>query len=278
VIDEQELAAGTALLERAFAEDLGPEGCDLTAVALDGVTMRAQLVARQPGVVCALALAAEAFRMRGASVDPGFVDVAQVEPGQVVLRVEGDAAAILSAERTALNVVQRLSGVATLTRRFADAVAGTGVEILDTRKTEPGNRLLQRYAVRAGGGTNHRFGLFDEAMLKDNHIAACGGIAPAVARVRAAHPGARIHVEADTLEQADEALAAGADVILLDNMTNDELRAAVAAIGDRALTEASGGVALDTVRGIAGTGVDRISVGALTHSAPAFDCALDALD
>ncbi len=277
-MNDAELALGRALLERAFAEDLGPHGLDLTAVALEGVTMRAVLVARARGTICGLELAAEAFRMRGANVAEGFADIVEVEPGQVVLEVEGPAAAILSAERTALNVVQRLSGVATLTRRFVDAVAGTGAQILDTRKTDPGNRLLQRYAVRAGGGTNHRFGLFDEAMLKDNHIAACGGIGPAVARVREAHPRVRIHVEADTLAQVDEALAADADVILVDNMTNEQLREAVRVIGGRALAEASGGVTLDTVRGIAETGVDRISIGALTHSAPAFDCALDALD
>jgi nicotinate-nucleotide pyrophosphorylase (carboxylating) len=217
-----------------------------------------------------------AFRMRGVEPKLPFDDVRIVEPGDVLLELEGAAAAILSAERTALNVMQRLSGVATLTSSFVAAAAGTHAQILDTRKTEPGNRLLQRYAVRCGGGSNHRFGLFDEAMLKDNHIAACGGIAPAIDRIRAAHPGRRIHVEADTLKQADEAVAAGADVILLDNMTNEQLREACARIDGRALTEASGGVNLDTVAGIAATGVDRISIGALTHSAPAFDVALDA--
>jgi nicotinate-nucleotide pyrophosphorylase (carboxylating) len=200
-----------------------------------------------------------------------------VDPGMVLLELEGDAAAILSAERTALNVVQRLAGVATLTRRFVDAIHGTSAVICDTRKTEPGNRLLQRWAVRCGGGTNHRFGLYDEAMLKDNHIAACGGITAAVALVRDAHPGVRIHVEADTLDQAGEAADAGADVILLDNMTSHELVEAVLLVGERAFTEASGGVTLDTVADIARTGVDRISVGAITHSAPAFDAALDAL-
>jgi nicotinate-nucleotide pyrophosphorylase (carboxylating) len=277
-LDEAARAEGIDLLERAFREDLGPDGIDLTAVAVQGRTMRAVLVARQAGVTCGLELAAEAFRMRGvAQVTQVAADAARVEHGQPLLELAGDAAAVLAAERTALNVLQRLSGVATLTRRYADAVAGTGAQVLDTRKTQPALRLLQRYAVRCGGGTNHRFGLYDEAMLKDNHIAACGGIAPAVAAIRDAHPGVRVHVEADRLDQALAAVEAGADVVLLDNMTNDELRAAVEAIGGRALTEASGGVTLDTVAGIAATGVDRISVGAITHSAPAFDAALDAV-
>jgi nicotinate-nucleotide pyrophosphorylase (carboxylating) len=274
-----ELHAGRELLERAFAEDFGSgAGIDLTAVALAGTRMRAALVARQAGVTCGLALAAEAFRMRGVETVRQLVDDgASVEPGASLLEVEGDAAAVLSAERTALNVVQRLAGTATLTRRYVDAIAGTTAHVLDTRKTIPGMRALQRWAVRCGGGWNHRFGLSDEAMLKDNHIAACGDIAAAVARVRDAHPGARIHVETDTLDQVHEALAAGADVILLDNMSLDELRTAVDVIGDDALTEASGGVTLETIGDIARTGVDRISVGALTHSAPAFDAALDAI-
>lgn len=273
-----ERAAGLALLERAFAEDLGESGVDLTAAALEGVRVRAVLVARQDGVACGLSLAVEAFRMRGASdVRQLADDGASVMAGQPMIEVVGPAASVLSAERTALNVVQRLAGTATLTRRFVDAVQHTDAHIVDTRKTIPGMRALQRWAVRCGGGHNHRFGLFDEAMLKDNHIAACGGIAQAAARVRSAYPGVRLHVEADTLAQVSEALDAGADVVLLDNMSEDELRAAVRLIGDRALAEASGGVTLDTVAAIAATGVDRISVGTLTHSAPAFDCALDAL-
>ena len=275
---EDVLAHGRELLGRAFAEDLGQVDIDLTAVALAATRIRANLVARQHGVVCGLDIAADAFEMRGVEdVSTMVGDGMYVEAGQQLLRLEGDAASILSAERTALNLVQRLSGVATFTARFVEAVQGTRAVICDTRKTEPGNRLLQRWAVRCGGGTNHRFGLFDEAMLKDNHIAACGGIGPAVARVREAHPGVRIHVEADTLDQVRAALEARADVILLDNMTLDELREAVAIVGDAAVTEASGGVTLDTVAEIARTGVDRISVGAITHSAPAFDAALDAV-
>lgn len=278
VMDDATRAQGLDLLERAFAEDLGPDGMDLTEPAVRGTRMRAVLVARQDGVTCGLELAVEAFGMRGVSDVRQLVDDAQrVSTGTELLALEGDAASILSAERTALNVVQRLAGVATLTRRFVDAIDGTGASILDTRKTQPALRLLQRYAVRCGGGENHRFGLFDEAMLKDNHIAASGSITDAVARVRAEHPGVRIHVEADTLEQAREAADARADVVLLDNMTNDELRLAVELVGGRALTEASGGVTLETIALIARTGVDRISVGALTHSAPAFDAALDAV-
>lgn len=274
-----ELAAGIELLRRAFGEDLdGGRGVDLTAVALDGIGMRAQLVARQRGTTCGLALAAAAFRMADVErvvqlVDDGIA----VASGEPLIVVEGNAASILEAERTALNVVQRLAGTATLTRAYVDAVAGTPAQILDTRKTIPGMRALQRWAVRCGGGHNHRFGLADEAMLKDNHIAACGGIAAAVDAVRAAHPGTRIHVEADTFEQAELAVDAGAHVVLLDNMTLVELERAVAIVAGRALSEASGGITLVSVESVARTGVDRISVGALTHSAPAFDAALDAI-
>lgn len=275
-----ELDAGHVLLELALAEDFERgAGIDLTAVALAGVRTRARIMAREPGVVCGVVFAGAAFGMRGVErVDQLVEDGSSVRAGEALLEVEGRADAILSAERTALNFVQRLSGTATLTRRFVDQVAGTGARIVDTRKTIPGMRALQRWAVRCGGGMNHRFGLSDEAMLKDNHIAACGGIAPAVARIRAAHPAARVHVEADTLDQAAAAVEAGADVVLLDNMDDAQLRAAVALVDGRSLTEASGGVTLDTVAGIAATGVDRISIGALTHSAAAFDVALDAVD
>ncbi len=275
---DEELAQGLDLLDRAFAEDLGPRGIDLTAAATRGARIRARLVARQRGVACGVDLAMRAFVMRGVEhVRVVTEDAQPVEAGATILELDGDADAVLAAERTALNVLQRLSGVATLTSRFVEAVAHTDARVLDTRKTQPAMRLLQRYAVRCGGGDNHRFGLYDEAMLKDNHIAACGGIAGAVDRIRAEHPGARIHVEADLLDQVDEAVSAGADVVLLDNMSLEELREAVDRIDGRALAEASGGVTLDTVAAIAETGVARISIGALTHSAPAFDCALDAV-
>ncbi|MCW2950185.1 MAG: nicotinate-nucleotide pyrophosphorylase [Thermoleophilia bacterium] len=274
-----EYAAGRDLLERAFTEDLGPQHIDLTAVALRESMFSGAFVARQRGVICGIALVVAALAMRQVEfVEPVARDGELVEAGQVLVRVRGAADAVLSAERTALNVLQRLSGTATRTRAFVDIAqaASDRVQILDTRKTMPGMRGLQRWAVRCGGGYNHRFGLYDEAMIKDNHIAACGGIAAAVARVRDAHPAVRVHVEADTVEQAEIAVSAGADVVLLDNMSTAQLVEAVALVGGRALTEASGGVRLDTVHAIAATGVDRISVGELTHSAPAFDAALDA--
>lgn len=275
-----EHAAGIDLIRRALGEDLRHgEYVDLTAVALEGAAMSGAIVARQAGVVCGIALAAATMRMCEVAYAEQLVpDGTRVQPGERLLVVEGAAAPILEAERTALNILQRLSGTATLTRAYVDAVEATGAAavICDTRKTIPGMRALQRWAVRCGGGVNHRFGLADEAMLKDNHIAACGSIAAAVTAIRTEHPSVRIHVEADTIEQADAAAAAGADVILLDNMSTDELRAAVSTVAGRALTEASGGIDLTTVADVARTGVDRISVGALTHSAPAFDVALDA--
>lgn len=274
-----ELASGLDLLRRALEEDLvGGAGVDLTAAALEGASLRARIVARQAGVACGLLLAAETFRSCGANaVDQPVRDGDHVAEGETLLTVDGPAAGVLRAERPALNVVQRLSGTATLTRAFVDAVAGTDAQIVDTRKTIPGMRALQRWAVRCGGGYNHRFGLADEAMLKDNHIAACGDIARAVVRIRGAHPGCRVHVEADTLDQVREAVAAGADVVLLDNMAPAQLEEAVRMVAGAAQTEASGGATLGTVAAIAATGVDRISVGALTHSAPAFDAALDAV-
>ncbi len=189
--------------------------------------------------------------------------------------MSGPAWVLLSGERVALNFVQQLSGVATLTRRFVDAVAGTGVRIADTRKTVPGLRVLQRYAVRVGGGSNHRSGLDDGILIKDNHIAAAGGLTAAVCGARRGAPhGLKIEVECETLEQVDGALAASADVLLLDNMTTEQMRAAVQRIGGRALVEASGGIGLENVRRVAETGVDLISIGALTHSAPAVDISM----
>jgi len=206
-------------------------------------------------------------------------DGQSVDTGQSLLEVSGSARAILSAERVALNFVQRLSGVATLTRRFVEAVKDTRARILDTRKTTPGWRRIEKYAVACGGGTNHRFGLHDMVLIKDNHLAALkaepDSVAAAMQRARARYPQLKVEVEADTLEQVDRALAAGANLVLLDNMTLQQLRAAVEKCRGRAQTEASGGVTLATVRAIAETGVDFISVGALTHSAPAVDIGLD---
>jgi nicotinate-nucleotide pyrophosphorylase (carboxylating) len=203
-----------------------------------------------------------------------------VAAGTALLRIQGPARPILSAERVALNFVQRLSGIATLTAQFVAAIAGTQTQILDTRKTTPGWRRLEKYAVRCGGGHNHRFGLFDLVLIKDNHLAALAGaepnpIAAAVQRARALYPHLKIEVEADTLDQVEQAVAARADIILCDNMTTDQLRAAVALVHRRAQTEASGGVSLQTIRAIAETGVDFVSIGALTHSARSVDVALD---
>jgi len=206
-----------------------------------------------------------------------------VEKGTRVCLLSGPARGILTGERTALNFLQRLSGIATLTRQFVDEIAGTKAKILDTRKTTPTLRVLEKYAVAVGGGTNHRLGLFDAVMIKDNHRVILARLGPkalgdAVAAARKNHPAAPIIVEADTLEQVEEALAAGADHVLLDNMTPDELREAVTLVGGRAKTEASGGVTLQSVRAIAQTGVDYISVGALTHSARAVDFSLEVHD
>jgi nicotinate-nucleotide pyrophosphorylase (carboxylating) len=238
--------------------------------------------ARQDLTVAGLAFAAEAFRQLSADVRfaPQMADGQRAAKGQILARVEGPARALLTAERVALNFTQRLSGVATLTARFVEAIAGTNARILDTRKTTPGWRAFEKYAVACGGGTNHRFGLHDLILIKDNHLAALrdeapDAIAAAVRRARAAYPALRVEVEADTLAQVDQAVAAGADIILLDNMSPADLRESVRRVAGRARTEASGGVTLATVRDIALTGVDFISVGALTHSAPAVDIALD---
>jgi nicotinate-nucleotide pyrophosphorylase (carboxylating) len=272
-------AQTTLLVREALHEDEAFNDVTTLATVLSGRHARGRLVARERGVIAGLALAVDAFRQ----VDPRTtlrVDVPDgvlVQPGTPVLFLSGHARGLLSAERVALNFLQRLSGVASLTRRFVDAVAGTGARILDTRKTTPGWRRLEKYAVRAGGGYNHRLDLATAVLIKDNHLAAVDGdVAFAVRSARdLAPPGARIEVECDTPAQVDAALAAGADIVMLDNMPLDVLRDCAARCKGRALTEASGGVRLDTVRAIAETGVDFISVGALTHSAPALDLALD---
>ena len=272
-------AALAAVVRAALEEDRA--FADVTTLATVPADRQAgaALVARTPGVVAGIALAVEAFRQ----IDPTVrVEVAvhdgeAVERGMVVAAIEGPARAILSAERVALNFVQRLSGVATLTARYVAAVQGTRAEIVDTRKTTPGWRDLEKYAVRCGGGSNHRRDLSDAVLIKDNHLAACDGeVRIAVARAKAMAPeGMVVQVECDTLEQVDAALAASAHGVLLDNMSLEDLRESVLTCGGRCFTEASGGVTLETVRAIAEAGVDRISVGALTHSAPALDLALD---
>jgi nicotinate-nucleotide pyrophosphorylase (carboxylating) len=253
---------------------------DLTTIAtvVSERRARATLVAREQGVVCGVPLAVNTFRL----LDPKVAiridveDGARVGPGASVLFVNGNARALLSAERVALNFLQRLSGIASLTAQFVAAIDGTGAKILDTRKTTPGWRQLEKYAVRAGGGYNHRMDLSSAVLIKDNHLQALDGdIAKAVHRARELAPGVKIEVECDTIEQVERAVAAGADVIMLDNMSVDQMRDAVKLVRKRATIEASGGVSLSTVRAIAETGVDWISVGALTHSAPAMDLALD---
>lgn len=256
------------------AEDVGTG--DVTTLALidEGVSCKAVVLVKEPGVVCGLEAAAAVFAELGVHFEPLVEEGARVEP-MPVADVEGPARGVLTGERVALNLLGRLSGIATLTRRFVDAIEGTGAAILDTRKTTPGLRALEKHAVASGGGTNHRFGLDDGILIKDNHLRLAGGVTAAVTRMRAAGTGLPIEVEAETLEQVREALAAGADAILLDNMALAELREAVALVGGRAKLEASGGVSLETVREIAETGVDFVSVGALTHSARSLDVSLE---
>ncbi|QSF55363.1 carboxylating nicotinate-nucleotide diphosphorylase [Brevundimonas fontaquae] len=270
----------------ALAEDLGRAG-DVTAMACipEDARMKAAFAARKPGVLAGIdcvRLAVLAMDPK-ASVDLRLRDGDAFEAGEVLAVVEADARAFLSAERTALNLVGRLSGVATLTRTYVEAVAGTKARIADTRKTTPGLRALEKHAVACGGGINHRFGLDDAILIKDNHVAVCGGVVEAVRRAKAFAPHLmKVEVEVDGLDQLDAVLAvidegAAPDVIMLDNFSLDDLRAAVARVAGRIVLEASGGVDLTTVRGIAETGVDVISVGALTHSAPVLDIGLDAL-
>lgn len=269
----------------ALAEDIGAGDVTTAATVPNEAAARAVMVAREDLVWCGSALASAAFLETSAAIRIRAVadDGARCNRGARLMQMEGPARAILTAERVALNFVQRLSGVATLAARFVDAIAGTGACILDTRKTTPGWRELEKYAVRCAGAQNHRLGLWDMVLIKDNHLVALreekpNAIAAAVQRARAAAPGLKVEVEADTLEQVEQAVDAGADIVLLDNMSIDQLRAAVRLARGRAKTEASGGVRLDTVRAIADTGVDYISVGAMTHSAPAVDIGLDFLE
>lgn len=272
-------AETTAHVRAALMEDEAFNDVSTLATVVSTRHVRSALVARADGVIAGIPLAVEAFRQLDDAVTIRIdaEDGMRVRRGDPVLSLTGHARGMLSAERTALNYLQHLSGIATLTARFVAAVQGTGAQILDTRKTTPGWRRLEKYAVRAGGGVNHRMDLRSAVLIKDNHLAAVGGdIAAAVSRARAiASAGSTVQVECDTLDQVRRALDAGADAILLDNMSEAQLAEAVLLCRGRAITEASGGVTLETVRRIAATGVDRISVGAITHSAPALDLALD---
>lgn len=285
-LSSAEVGAADALIGLALAEDLGTGG-DRTSLATipQAATARAAFVARGAGVVAGLPVAERVCRAVSGALNfaPAVPDGTPTARGTVVATVSGPLRAVLAAERTALNFLQRLSGVASLTRKYVEAVSGFRARVLDTRKTTPGWRLLEKYAVRAGGGTNHRVGLYDGILIKDNHLAGLGGDvrrAVEAARAFAGNAGLPVEVEVDTLDQLEVALAVRADIVLLDNMSLDQLRAAVArrdALAPGVLLEASGGVNLTTVRDIAATGVDRVSVGALTHSAPALDIGLDYL-
>ena len=265
-------------VSRVFAEDLG-KGGDVTSNATIPADARftAQMSARQSIVVAGLEIAAAFFGRldRDARVEQLARDGDAIEARTPLIRLQGNARAMLAAERSALNTLQHLSGIATLTRRYVDAIAGTGAGLLDTRKTIPGLRVLEKYAARRGGAQNHRMRLDDGVLIKDNHVAVCGGVAEAVRRAKSANMGLHVQVEVDRIDQIDPALAAGADRLLLDNMPAHVLREAVALVGRRVPLEASGGVTLETIREIAESGVDYISVGRITQSAPAVDIGLD---
>jgi nicotinate-nucleotide pyrophosphorylase (carboxylating) len=273
--------AVNAIIRLALAEDIGRGDLTTEATVMPGAVATAEVLQKAPGVVCGLPVVEAVFQQ----VDPRVQVTRLVQEGscaeqsrRVVARIEGPAGAILSGERTALNFVQRLSGVATASRRAMELVAGTRATVIDTRKTTPGLRVLEKYAVRVGGAHNHRAGLDDGFLIKENHIRAAGGITPAVAAAqRRAAPGQLVEVEVTSLEELDEALNAGAALILLDNFPIDRLHAAVARTRGRARLEASGGITLDNLAAVAQSGVDFISLGALTHSAGVLDCSLEVL-
>ncbi len=274
VMNQKELESAGVLIELALQEDVGPGDVTTGHLIPAGITRRGFMVAKADGVIAGLEVAEMVFRR----FDPAFewtpllADGDPVRPGAVIVEFRGDYRAILTGERTALNFLQRMSGIATEASRYAVLVMGTDTKILDTRKTLPGFRLLDKYAVRAGGAVNHRMGLYDMVMIKDNHIRVAGGIAKAVAALRSSvAPEMAIEVETTTLDEVAEALTAGADIIMLDNMDNDTMRQAVEMIAGRAKTEASGNMSPERLGGVAKTGVDYISVGALTHSVRALD-------
>lgn len=264
------------LVGRALAEDVGRGDVTTAGTIAPGQLALGTLLVKSPCVLAGLDVAAETFRQADPELDFTALkqDGDRCEIGTVAARVRGRAAPMLTAERTALNFVQRLSGIATLTRRFVDAAAG-GIAVLDTRKTTPTLRALEKYAVRAGGGINHRSGLDDGVLIKDNHIRVAGGVAQAVGRMKAAGQGMPVEVEAQSLADVDAAIAAGADIILLDNLPPEAIREAVRRIAGRARTEISGGVTLDRMADLSRTGADFVSIGALTHSAPAADLSLE---
>ncbi len=268
----------TWVVDRALAEDVNEHG-DVTSIATIGPQAQGvmDLVARRAGVLAGVPVAAVVFATVNAElvIEVHKADGASVAPGDVIMTVSGRMQDLLRAERTALNLLGHLSGIATLTRAWVDAIAGTDARIRDTRKTTPGMRTLEKYAVRCGGGTNHRMSLSDAALIKDNHVVAAGGVVPAFTRVRQTFPDLPIEVEVDRLDQLAQILQAGADLVLLDNFTIPELRDAVAMNAGKANLEASGGLTLEHARQVAETGVDYLAVGALTHSAPVLDIGAD---
>jgi len=264
------------IVRRALDEDLGAGDVTTSATVPADSRARGIFLAKADCIVAGLAVAVETFRQIDPKIEPAIrvPDGGRARRGETIAEVAGTARALLEGERTALNFLQRLSGIATRTREFVDAAAG-GITVIDTRKTTPTLRALEKYAVTVGGGTNHRFGLFDAVLIKDNHVRLAGGVKPAVARMRAAQPGMRIEVEAQSLAQVDEALDAGADVVLADNLPLAEIRETVRRARGRAQVEISGGVTLDRIQELAATGAEWVSVGALTHSAPAVDISFE---
>jgi len=265
------------IIRNALAEDIGPGDVTSEAIIPPLTHLQGEFLVKEAGIIAGLEIVGEVFRQVDERIrhTPLVEDGSRVHPGDVVAQVEGDGPGILSAERVALNFLQRMSGIATMTRRYVDAVAGTKAKILDTRKTVPGLRVLDKLAVRLGGGTNHRFGLYDMVLIKDNHIEAAGSIKAAVERVRARVRDLAIEVEVESLEQLEEALALQVDRIMLDNMSLEEMREAVRRVAGRVELEASGGITLERVAAVASTGVDYISIGALTHSVNALDISLE---
>ena len=276
--DRLDPSAYRRLVREALAEDVGPGDVTTAATVPADAKMSAAIVARMRCVIAGLDVAREVFAMVDPAID--FVEVRSdgslCRPGERVATVSGSAAGILTAERTALNFLQHLSGIATCAREFVEVAAG-GIKILDTRKTIPGLRALAKYAIACGGAVNHRVGLYDGILIKDNHIAVAGGVAEAVRRVRTTGTLLPIEVEADTLDEVDAAVAAGADIVMLDNMDDATILTAIQRIAGRARVELSGGMTLERVRRLAGSGADFVSVGAVTHSAPAVNLSLDAI-
>jgi nicotinate-nucleotide pyrophosphorylase (carboxylating) len=265
------------IIETALQEDIHTGDLTTQAVVPENRSIRARLVAKEPMILCGLDVAARVFHYLDQTITftPRSDEGTYVTAGSTIAVIEGEAALLLQGERVALNLLQRMCGIATLTSRYVKSIEGTKARVVDTRKTTPGLRQLEKYAVRVGGGKNHRTGLYDGVLIKENHIAAAGGISTAISRAREYIPHTvKIEIETENLDQVKEALDSGADIIMLDNMDNETMKKAVDLIAGKALVEASGGVNLDTIRGIAETGVDLISVGALTHSARAMDISM----